>query len=183
MVLCAGMRNRAFTLIELLVVIAIIGLLSSVVLASLSSSRLKARDAIIKQTMNSLRSQAAVYFSVNNNYGTKPADAPTTSPPAPAPLACNTPLSGSNGFNGTMFITDTNVVSLLDQAGIASGGTGAGSTYCVYHANGAGYATSVQLVSTGASDQYWCVDSSGVSRQAIAVSSDRGINMSTRLCR
>lgn len=51
-------NKKGFTLIELLVVISIIGLLSSVILASLSASRVKGRDAKrvsdIRQIRNAL---------------------------------------------------------------------------------------------------------------------------------
>lgn len=51
---------RGFTLIELLVVIAIIGLLSSVVLASLNSARAKGRDARRLSDLKQMASQMAV---------------------------------------------------------------------------------------------------------------------------
>ncbi len=44
-------KNKGFTLIELLVVIAIIGILSSIVLTSVNSSRAKARIAVAQTTM------------------------------------------------------------------------------------------------------------------------------------
>jgi len=63
----AGQARRGFTLIELLVVIAIIGILSSVVLISVGSSRNKAKDATIKADLATVRAQAEIYANDNNN--------------------------------------------------------------------------------------------------------------------
>ena len=62
-------RTRGFTLIELLVVIAIIGLLSSIVLASLSTAREKALDAARMSDVKSLETALQMYF---NDHGTFP---------------------------------------------------------------------------------------------------------------
>ncbi len=63
--------SRGFTLIELLVVIAIIGILSSVVLASLNTARGKGADAAIKSNLNNIRAQAElVYDGANGSYET-----------------------------------------------------------------------------------------------------------------
>lgn len=61
-------NSRGFTLIELLVVIAIIGILSSVVLASLNSARAKARDASRKIDLKQLQTALELYLDSNNAY-------------------------------------------------------------------------------------------------------------------
>lgn len=60
--------TKGFTLIELLVVIAIIGILASVVLASLNTARAKSRDAIRAQTLVQLRSALESYYADNGSY-------------------------------------------------------------------------------------------------------------------
>lgn len=62
------MKNKGFTLIELLVVIAIIGILSSVVLASLNTARGKGANAAVKANLNNIRAQAEIYYDTNSNY-------------------------------------------------------------------------------------------------------------------
>ena len=55
--------SKGFTLIELLVVIAIIGLLASVILASLNSARAKGRDARRIADIKSIQSADELFFN------------------------------------------------------------------------------------------------------------------------
>ena len=61
-------KNTGFTLIELLVVIAIIGLLSSVVFASLNSARGKARDAKRMADVRQIQTALELYYDTNGSY-------------------------------------------------------------------------------------------------------------------
>ena len=62
------MNKRGFTLIELLVVIAIIGVLSSVVLASLNTARTKGNDSARIQNVKALKTAMELYYNDNNTY-------------------------------------------------------------------------------------------------------------------
>ena len=106
-------NKDGFTLIELLVVIAIIGILSSVVLASLNSARGKGADAAVKEDMHGIASQAEVYYDNNGSYSGVCGDVNVTKALANAsttggnPTTCNdsanawaasATLKGAGGF-------------------------------------------------------------------------------------
>lgn len=89
--------TKGFTLIELLVVIAIIGILSSVVLASLNSARQKSRDA--RRISDAKQLQLALELAFDSN-GTYPvgdeADAEAVIVPEFMPVWPVDPISGAD---------------------------------------------------------------------------------------
>lgn len=63
-----GSPRKGFTIIELLVVIAIIGLLASIILASLNSARKRARDARRYADLAQIANALEMYYDDHNSY-------------------------------------------------------------------------------------------------------------------
>ena len=140
-------QKDGFTLIELLVVIAIIGILSSIVLASLNTARGKGNDAKVKAQLSGLRAAAEIYYDnqTPNSYGITASTCTTAS---------------------SMFVDS--VSKMLDYATQANYPTNA--TLSCFSSAGA-YAVSALLPGVGGTNS-WCVDSTGKSiPRATAVTS------------
>jgi type II secretion system protein G len=60
--------SKGFTLIELLVVIAIIGLLASIIVASLNTAQQKGRDARRIADLKEVQLAIELYYDANSNY-------------------------------------------------------------------------------------------------------------------
>ncbi len=131
-------NKKGFTLIELLVVITIIGVLSTIILGSISNSRNKAYNSKIEQQLSGFRTAAEIYFTnqTPNGYG-------------PASSICSAgifnnvdPINGSPG----LYIAAGN---LPDFSQVVCGSTDSS------------YAVKATLYS---GNKYWCVDNKGSSR-------------------
>ncbi len=142
--------KKGFTLIELLVVIAIIGILSSVVLASLNNARSKGTDVKIQTQLYNIKGAAEI-ANVGGSYGT-------------AVLA-----KGCEGL-----VNNTNLVTFMSGASWPNNKAPDCTSNAALGGSITAYSVWHQLTASGAG---WCVDSTGVSTSS-AIAPTSGKNCS-----
>lgn len=143
------MTQRGFTLVELLVVVAILGILSSIVLVSLSTANTRGKDGAVQANLDSLRTQAQLYYNANGGYSLNGASIPASS-------SCTAADS--------VFV-DPKITQQIIATDSVNGG--ARSVTCNVAAGGAAYAVYAELAS--AAGTYFCVDSNGVGMRTTTV--------------
>mgnify|MGYP003418759484 CR=1 FL=1 len=149
--------RKGFTLIELLVVIAIIGVLTSIVLASLTTARNKARDTATKSGLSTLRSQAELYNTVNGSYkGTA-----TTFVATASQSACQTASS--------VFNTTDGIGEKIEQISNQIDSTAWQAT-CALGDTPDSWALSMPLKQGGS----WCVNYQGIAKSGTATGGGPG---------
>lgn len=148
---------KGFTLIELLVVIAIIGILSAVVLASLSTARSKGQDAKIQEQLSSMRAAAEIYYGTNgNSYGA------AASPAGNCSTASSLFVDPASGMQGLVGASNTGGVVNCQSSNTA-------------------WAVAANLASNNASS--WCADSTGQSKLENALNANSAINATSIACK
>jgi len=144
--------SKGFTLIELLVVVAIIGILASVVLASLNTSRLKGVDAAIKANLDNMRAEAAIYY-----------DGTGSQKYSAAAVACTITQALTVTTCTDLFADATMLAALKQTASISGAAAAAVGVTGTTTATGDAYG----IVAVLKNDKTlgWCVDSAGKSEQ------------------
>ncbi len=155
--------KKGFTLIELLVVVAIIGILASVVLASLNSARSKGNDAAIKANLANIRAQAELQYDTYGCY-TLSGTCNGTTPAVVAAGACPA-LASANIFG------QANISAAITAAQSAGGYFSA----CSATVGGTAWAVATILKSAVAAtaNSGWCVDSTGKSKAITVTTLDQ----------
>ncbi len=148
--------KKGFTLIELLVVVAIIGILASVVLASLNTARGKGSDAAVKANLSGIGAQAELYYDSATGGQKYNAVAGTA-------LAGTGSAGAVCGVTTGMF-SDANITAALGQVAAQMDATG--TMTCTTDTTGQKWAVSVtKLKGAGTA---WCVDNSGSAKAGLS---------------
>ena len=150
--------KKGFTLIELLVVVAIIGILASVVLASLNTARGKGSDAAVKANLAGMRAQAELYYD-GTGAGKYNATAGTA--------IGNTGAAGQVCGTATGMFSDANITQALIQVKDQMDATS--TMTCSVDSTGQKWAVSITKLKGVATT--WCVDNSGWSKIGVTTTS------------
>lgn len=143
-------------------VVAIIGIITTVVVISISSARNKGADTAIKENLHTVRNQAELRHSNVGSYGT-------------AVAVQGSPITAAPAYNasGANFIISDQSANRALAAAIDEGD----AAYYAIGVNGNSWAVAVALKAvTG----YWCVDAQGEGR--VIESATLGGGTSAALC-
>ena len=127
--------KKGFTLIELLVVIAIIGVLAAIVMVSMSGATDKAKDARMQGDLSQVKSLAELINVDESSYAS----------------TCNG--TADLGATGTNYVTSLSAIA-TDITQLT------GTTTC--YADATRYCISVALLTSTATADNFCIDSSGI---------------------